>query len=316
MRNILLLILILALASCAKAPSNMELAQETGVDVSSLPVFTTWESGDEMIVYDSGQDGGDRIAGITFSGSVTEFLTGAGTFVTNDTMTYPGLGIPWSTGSAWGTSYSLTGLKDVLDDETWTFVEDVTFNGSIISTAANGARKIVIANNSSISPAAASMEIYPEANVWKGNVNGTERIFVLLDSDGTTLTIADLVVTDSFDGPAIVSVPKGIKLATDGYTIGTTKASECYGGVIYMASAGTINACDDLADGMSFTVITVGNYAVLVDPQWDDLIIRDGTTQINGQRVLNTSTTGDKAEFWYYDATGWYCASNGWSNGT
>lgn len=98
------------------------------------------------------------------------------------------------------------------------------------------------------------------------------------------------------------------------YTVGTTSAAERYGGVIYVTGAATITL-PAVATGMSVTVITVGAVAVSVDCNAADLIIRDGTTQADGEKVTNTSTTGDIAVFTYYDATGWYCTSNGWTNG-
>ena len=45
---------------------------------------------------------------------------------------------------------------------------------SYASTVSDGLNKLAISNNTAISPTAASMEIYPEANVWKANQNGTE----------------------------------------------------------------------------------------------------------------------------------------------
>ena len=43
---------------------------------------------------------------------------------------YPGAGIPLSTGSAWGTSYTLTTLAAALDDEGWTFTGAVDMTGA------------------------------------------------------------------------------------------------------------------------------------------------------------------------------------------
>jgi len=45
-------------------------------------------------------------------------------------MVYPGAGIPLSTGSAWGTSYSLTTLAAALDGEAWTFTGAVDMSGA------------------------------------------------------------------------------------------------------------------------------------------------------------------------------------------
>lgn len=98
------------------------------------------------------------------------------------------------------------------------------------------------------------------------------------------------------------------------YTIGTTDARELYGGVIYVTGAATITI-PAVAAGASFTVITVGAVAVSVDPNASDLIVLDGTALSDGDKVTNTSTTGDIAVFTYYDGTGWYCTSNSWTDG-
>jgi len=45
-------------------------------------------------------------------------------------IVYPGAGIPNSTGTAWGTSYSLTTLAAALDDEGWVFTGSVDMTGA------------------------------------------------------------------------------------------------------------------------------------------------------------------------------------------
>lgn len=57
---------------------------------------------------------------------------GVRSWIANDagSMTYPGAGIPLSTGSAWGTSYSLTTLAAALDGEAWTFTGAVDMSGA------------------------------------------------------------------------------------------------------------------------------------------------------------------------------------------
>lgn len=110
------------------------------------------------------------------------------------------------------------------------------------------------------------------------------------------------------DCPAITTNSKAAA-----YTVGTDNLCECYGGVVYVTSAATITACDNLAAEMNFTVITIGAIAVSVDPQNDDLVVRDGTAQTDGQAITNTSTAGDIATCSYYSVDGWYCATNGWT---
>ena len=58
---------------------------------------------------------------------------------------------------------------------------NVTFPGTIASTAADGSRKLsVTANTVGVSPTATSFEMYPDSdNIWKTNQNGTEYSNVL-----------------------------------------------------------------------------------------------------------------------------------------
>jgi len=93
------------------------------------------------------------------------------------------------------------------------------------------------------------------------------------------------------------------------YTVGTDDANECYGGVIYVTSTCDVTACDDLAAGMAFSVVTIGATQVDVDVQADDKMVLDGTTLDDGDKAVNTSTTGDIIVCVYYSADGWYCAS-------
>lgn len=94
----------------------------------------------------------------------------------------------------------------------------------------------------------------------------------------------------------------------------TISAAECYGGVHYVTSAATITLPAAEA-GMSVTIITVGAIAVSVDPNASDLIMLDGVALDDGDKITNLSTTGDIAVLTYYDATGWYAATNGWTDG-
>lgn len=65
------------------------------------------------------------------SGTCSGYLKSDGTCDTpSGSMVYPGAGIPNSTGSAWGTSYSTTTLAAALDDETWTFTGAVDMSGA------------------------------------------------------------------------------------------------------------------------------------------------------------------------------------------
>jgi hypothetical protein len=107
-----------------------------------------------------------------------------------------------------------------------------------------------------------------------------------------------------------------------GILVGTTAATgdrslttaEMSGGIIYVTSASTLTMLA-VFDGASFTVITIGATAVSIDANASDKILRDGTLQDDGDKITNLSTTGDMAVCTYYSADGWYCASNGWTDG-
>jgi len=110
-----------------------------------------------------------------------------------------------------------------------------------------------------------------------------------------------------------------VKSSDADYVVGTDDACECYGGVIYqdtaMTAGNAIIACDGLADGMNFTVIANVAGTVIVDTQSDDMAWLDGTTIGDGDSIDSGGTLGEIAVFGYYSATGWYIASDGWSDG-
>lgn len=104
------------------------------------------------------------------------------------------------------------------------------------------------------------------------------------------------------------------KTTADDYTVGTTNAAESYGGVIYVTAAKTITL-PAIADGMNVSIITIGANAVSVDPNASDKIWLDGTALDDGDKITNKSTAGDIAVCTYYSADGWYCSTNGWTDG-
>jgi len=104
------------------------------------------------------------------------------------------------------------------------------------------------------------------------------------------------------------------KVVTGAYTAGTDDINELYGGVFYVTSAATLTL-PAAGPRMHFVVYTVGAIAVSVDPNAADLIMLDGTALSDGDKITNLSTSGDAAAFSYYGATGWYAATNGWTDG-
>lgn len=91
-------------------------------------------------------------------------------------------------------------------------------------------------------------------------------------------------------------------------------AAEVAGSIIYVTGAATITL-PPVTAGASVTILTIGNVAVSVKPDAADLIVLDGVALVDGNKATNTSTAGDIAVLTYYDATGWYAATNSWTDG-
>jgi hypothetical protein len=138
------------------------------------------------------------------------------------------------------------------------------------------------------------------------DANGTGNSLSNVDS-------GNMILTGAYPFTGLLSGGVVTKATATAYTAGTTNAAEMYGGVIYVTGAATITL-PAVSAGMSVTVITVGANAVSVDPNASDLMYLDGTALDDGDKATNTSTTGDIIVFTYYDATGWYATSNGWTD--
>lgn len=154
---------------------------------------------------------------------------------------------------------------------------------------------------------------------YEDSDNGTNTFQIIANSSLTAnrvMTLPDYTVgllssgnVDSSGDLAVTALATTPTTKTAAYTIGTDDAQECYGGTVYVTSAATITACDGLASGMWFKVVTVGAIAVSLDVQSDDLMYLDGTALDDGDKATNTSTTGDTIYCEYYNSTGWFCWS-------
>ena len=111
------------------------------------------------------------LGGITGTPSATTFLAGNGTWATasGGSMTYPGAGIPNSTGSAWGTSYGTTGTGSVVLSASPTLTGTVTagtFSGSGASLTSIGT------GNLSATGTASSSTYLRGDNTWHTPIGG------------------------------------------------------------------------------------------------------------------------------------------------
>jgi len=135
----------------------------------------------------------------------------------------------------------------------------------------------------------------------------------LIPADSTDDVQIDADMT--INGSLTVSTQANIVVNTFSKAASYTLLSqECYNTIIYVTGAATITV-PAVEAGMNFSVITVGAVAVSVDFNGSDKVVLDGTTLDDGDKITNTSTTGDIAVVTYYSADGFYATTNGWTDG-
>jgi hypothetical protein len=94
----------------------------------------------------------------------------------------------------------------------------------------------------------------------------------------------------------------------------TLAASLMKGGVFYVMGAYTVTLAP-VEDGLSITLFTVGDNEVSLDVDDNDLQVLDGIALSDGDKATNLSTAGNMAVVTYFDDTGWYTATDRWTNG-
>ena len=115
-------------------------------------------------------------------GNTTTFLRGDGTFAapSGDVV-----GPASSTDNAIARFDSTTGK--LLQNSLVTIDDSGNISApSFVSAAADGSRKLALTNNTSATPNASAMEIYPEGNAWKVNQNGTEYAMPITIASGAS----------------------------------------------------------------------------------------------------------------------------------
>lgn len=119
--------------------------------------------------------------------------------------------------------------------------------------------------------------------------------------------VAECATIPAVTAAEIAALSPTVTTATD-YTIGTGSVNECYGGTIFVTGAATITGCT-VAPNMEFTVVTVGDVAVSMDPNAADRVILDGTALADGDKVTNQSTSGDTLYCKADSVAGYFCWS-------
>ena len=197
---------------------------------------------------------------------------------------------------------------------------DLTVNGNLTADA------LVFAEQSGAAASAG------EGIFWVTNSAATLPVFT--DDADADHRIA---LYDEFSGDATVSDSGSVSLATDsvdkdqlsasaqalfieqlgsGHTVEVSASSgEGYNSVHYITAAVTITLPAVPSGGACFTFISTGANTVTIDSNASDLIILDGTTLDDGDSIDSPGAAGDIVSIIYYDSTGWFATSNGWSDG-
>ena len=118
---------------------------------------------------------------------------------------------------------------------------------------------------------------------------------------------------DATNWISVISTPSSKVTIHTGSGI-LTRSQMSNGHTNYVNAAATLTMLAVDSD-TNFNVKTVGAVAVSVDPDASDLIYLDGTALDDGDKITNLSTAGDVAAIQYYDATGAYATTNGWTDG-
>lgn len=112
---------------------------------------------------------------------------------------------------------------------------------------------------------------------------------------------------------SVISTPSSaVTIHTGSNTLTRAQMSNGHTNYVNAAATLTMLAVDDQTN---FNVKTIGAVAVSVDPNASDLIYLDGTALDDGDKITNSSTAGDIAAIQYYNSTGVYAATNGWTDG-
>jgi hypothetical protein len=177
-------------------------ASLTGIGTANLsgitgtPSTSTYLRGDGTWATVSGI-GIANLSGITGTPSTSTYLRGDGTWATVSGMIYPGAGIPNSTGSAWGTSYNVTGTGNVALSASPTFTGTITAANQTLSGTQSlqlGSDYTTTGSQQDVAVNASSAVRYTGAGVatFYGIAAGASgQILVLHNASSSVLTLAN-----------------------------------------------------------------------------------------------------------------------------
>jgi hypothetical protein len=192
--------------------------------------------------------------------------------------------------------FFMRGYDNAGGDLKWSIAADGAASfGSVTASGADGSNRVVITNNTAISPTASADELYPEANIWKVNQNGTESSVVIGPTAGQvtfagpsqarTVTIADaaqtLLNSTATGVQTFLTTPSSANLAA-------ALTDETGTGVaVFGTSPAITTAITPAAAGGS----TIGTTAL----EWGNVYLTDSAViygQANQGNTMTSSATG------------------------
>ena len=215
------------------ATSTSALTTGTLPAASGGTSFNTYTTGD--LIYASATNTLSRLA-VGSTNKVLTVVSGTPAWEdTQSTMVYPGVGIPNSTGSAWGTSYSTTGSGTVValatspsfttpilgtptsgNFSTGTFTWP-TFNQNTTGTAAGLSATLVVGSGGT------GQTSYTDGELLIGNSTGnTLTKATLTQGTGITITNGSGSITVANASPMTYPTGSGIAVVSGGTSWGTT----------------------------------------------------------------------------------------------
>lgn len=254
--------------------------------------------------------------------SVSGYLTSTDWNTFNNklsTQVYPGAGIPNSTGTAWGTSYGVTGTGSVVLNSNPTFATDITVNGATVgrgggNIASNIAlgntpfnspfinalntNNIAIGNNnlSNIGSGVATLTILNGGSGYYDIGNGTDTFStntILNYVSGTPVVVGGNYPTASIDVVAGVVDNVTVQSIGLGFTDTTTVFQVTLDPLSYYGSG---FSCQTATLRSASNIIAIGNGAGGGDTNSNSIYIGNGVTGTASNQViigdaLITSTT-------------------------
>jgi hypothetical protein len=161
---------------------------------------------------------------------------------------------------------------------------------SRMPTGADGSYRLVVTNNTAISPTASVDELYPEANVWKANQNGTEYSMAIGPTGGQV----------TFAGP---SVPRIVTLPDAAFSAARIDAGQTFTGhntfegVTATGATGTGNMVFDGTPTLVTPVIGAATGTSLMATGRVDGTVGMFLPAANAALTISVATHGNSAYF-------------------